>query len=141
MGSEQGFFFRSYFSVTEGLEDVSKFPNLFAALIETGRWSENDLDKLAGRNMLRVLQEVESVKEKMLDVTPRQSWIKSSDLKKVGFDGACSTASLIESPPQFDLGKFVMPRRKKWLISKSSPLILNTINSKLKCHVTGHYWS
>ncbi len=46
----------------DGLEDVSKFPNLFATLIETGRWSESDLEKLAGRNALRVLQEVEAVR-------------------------------------------------------------------------------
>ena len=43
------------------MEDVSKFPNLFAALIETGQWTDSDLNKLAGGNILRVLQEVESV--------------------------------------------------------------------------------
>jgi len=48
----------------EGLENVSKFPNIFAALIETGRWSELDMEHLAGKNILRVIQEVEHVKSK-----------------------------------------------------------------------------
>ena len=43
-----------------GLEDVSRFPNLFAVLIERG-WSDEDLRKLAGKNTLRVMREVESV--------------------------------------------------------------------------------
>jgi membrane dipeptidase len=37
-----------------GLEDVSRYPALFAALLERG-WSEQDCAKLAGRNALRVL--------------------------------------------------------------------------------------
>lgn len=42
----------------EGLEDVSKFPNLFAELIRRG-WSEADLRKLAGENILRAFREAE----------------------------------------------------------------------------------
>ncbi len=42
-----------------GLEDVSKFPNLFAELIRRG-WSDADLKKLAGQNMLRVLRQAET---------------------------------------------------------------------------------
>ena len=38
----------------EGLEDVSRFPDLFAELIRRG-WSDGDLEKLAGGNVLRVL--------------------------------------------------------------------------------------
>jgi len=41
-----------------GLEDVSTFPMLFAELIRRG-WSDDDLRKLAGRNLLRVLREAE----------------------------------------------------------------------------------
>jgi membrane dipeptidase len=41
-----------------GLEDVSGFPRLFAALIERG-WSDDGLRKLAGENLLRVMREVE----------------------------------------------------------------------------------
>ena len=42
-----------------GLEDVSKYPNLFAALIKKG-WPDEDLKKLAGENILRVMRENES---------------------------------------------------------------------------------
>jgi len=38
-----------------GLEDVSTYPVLFAALLERG-WSEEDCAKLAGKNVLRVLR-------------------------------------------------------------------------------------
>jgi len=47
-----------------GLEDVSKYPYLFAELIERG-WTENELKKLAGQNMLRVLKENEEVAKKL----------------------------------------------------------------------------
>jgi membrane dipeptidase len=42
-----------------GLEDVSTFPRLFAELVRRG-WSDEDLRKLAGRNLLRVLRAAES---------------------------------------------------------------------------------
>ena len=44
------------------VEDVSKYPNVFLALIENG-WTENDLAKLAGGNIIRVLKDVEKVKK------------------------------------------------------------------------------
>jgi membrane dipeptidase len=46
-------------SLPEGLEDVSKYPVLFAALLERG-WSDEDCAKLAGRNTLRVLRDVDA---------------------------------------------------------------------------------
>jgi membrane dipeptidase len=46
--------------VPVGLEDVSTYPALFAALARRG-WSEADLRKLAGENALRVWREVERV--------------------------------------------------------------------------------
>jgi membrane dipeptidase len=42
----------------EGLEDVSKYPVLFAALLERG-WSEADCAKLAGKNTIRVLRDTD----------------------------------------------------------------------------------
>jgi len=44
----------------EGLEDVSKFPLLFAELMRRG-WSDADLKKLAGENVLRALRQAEAV--------------------------------------------------------------------------------
>lgn len=55
-----GSHFRSSGDMPEGLEDVSKFPNLFAELIERG-WTDEDLKKLAGQNLLRALRRAETV--------------------------------------------------------------------------------
>jgi membrane dipeptidase len=41
--------------VPRGLEDVSRFPELFAELIRRG-WSDDDLRKLAGGNVLRAFR-------------------------------------------------------------------------------------
>jgi membrane dipeptidase len=46
--------------VVVGLEDVSAFPALFAELARRG-WSDADLRKLAGENVLRVLRTAEQV--------------------------------------------------------------------------------
>lgn len=54
-------YFKFYFSVPKGLEDVSKYPHLFAALLESDKWSEEDIAKLAGKNLIRVFKEVEAV--------------------------------------------------------------------------------
>jgi membrane dipeptidase len=46
-------------TVPEGLEDSSKFPQLFAELIRRG-WSDADLKKLAGENLLRAFHAAEA---------------------------------------------------------------------------------
>lgn len=58
-------------STPKGLEDVSTYPTLFAELLGDG-WSIEDLSKLAGQNFLRVLSEVEELrdKQKQLGVKP-----------------------------------------------------------------------
>lgn len=45
---------------TEGLEDVATYPNLLAELMRRG-WSDADLAKLAGGNLLRALRQAEAV--------------------------------------------------------------------------------
>lgn len=50
--------------VVVGLEDVSTYPALFAELARRG-WSEADLRKLAGENMLRVLEGVEATARRL----------------------------------------------------------------------------
>ena len=50
--------------VPVGLEDVSKFPALFTELARRG-WSEEDLRKLAGENVLRVWREAEAVSRRL----------------------------------------------------------------------------
>jgi membrane dipeptidase len=52
-----------------GLEDVSTFPNLFAELIRRG-WSDQDLKKLAGLNLLRAMREAEAVSARLSAARP-----------------------------------------------------------------------
>ena len=52
-----------------GLEDVSKFPDLFAELSRRG-WTDSDLKKLAGENVLRVLKQAEVVSARLKKERP-----------------------------------------------------------------------
>jgi len=51
-------------TVPVGLEDVAKFPDLLAELLRRG-WSEQDVSKVAGLNVLRVLRDAERVSREM----------------------------------------------------------------------------
>ncbi|XP_039284752.1 dipeptidase 1 isoform X3 [Nilaparvata lugens] len=53
-------------STPKGLEDVSMYPHLFAALMEDPTWTEEQLKKLAGLNFLRVFSTAEQVSLKFL---------------------------------------------------------------------------
>ena len=50
--------------VPQGLEDVSKFPNLTRALLTKGYTAE-DIRKILGGNLLRVFREAERVSREM----------------------------------------------------------------------------
>lgn len=54
-----------------GLEDVSTYPHLLAALAERG-WSRRDLEKLAHGNLVRVMDRVEQVAARLRAVTEPQ---------------------------------------------------------------------
>lgn len=51
-------------SVPVGLEDVSTYPALFAELLRRG-YSEGDLRKIAGQNLLRAMRRMEGVAERL----------------------------------------------------------------------------
>lgn len=55
-------------STPKGLEDVSKFPYLFAELLRRN-YSEEDVKKIAGLNVLRVMREVEKAAEHLRRTT------------------------------------------------------------------------
>jgi membrane dipeptidase len=55
--------------VVVGLEDVSKYPALFAELAHRG-WSDEDLRKLAGENILRALERAEQVAARLQKTRP-----------------------------------------------------------------------
>lgn len=53
----------------QGLEDVSKYPDLFAELLRRG-WSETDLKKLAGGNLLRAFRGAEATARRLQAARP-----------------------------------------------------------------------
>ncbi|XP_044252299.1 dipeptidase 1-like [Tribolium madens] len=71
-------------SVPVGLEDVSKYPDLFDKLKEKNpqRWTIPNLEKLAGKNLYRVFKRVEEVKIELASVTPDESLIPDEDLEE-----------------------------------------------------------
>ncbi len=52
-----------------GLEDVSRYPYLFAELVRRG-WSDAELAKLANGNILRVMQQTEEVAQRLQSQRP-----------------------------------------------------------------------
>lgn len=71
-----------YDGITElplGLEDVTTYPDLFAELLRRG-YSEEDLKKIAGLNLLRVMRDAEDVSERLRrDREPSESVIGDFD--------------------------------------------------------------
>ncbi|XP_052226943.1 dipeptidase 2-like [Dreissena polymorpha] len=61
-----------------GLENVSFYPELFAELVKRG-WSDIDLQKLAGRNVIRVFHEVEKVRDSMKSIDPIEDHLDPSE--------------------------------------------------------------
>ena len=47
-------------ALPEGITGVDAYPAILAALMQTG-WTEADIRKIAGENMLRVMRAVEAV--------------------------------------------------------------------------------
>ncbi|CAG5128210.1 unnamed protein product [Candidula unifasciata] len=60
-----------------GLEDVSKYPDLFAELLRRG-YSGSDLEKIAGRNLVRVFREAEKVRDNLAAEPPFEQQISES---------------------------------------------------------------
>ncbi|XP_076376927.1 dipeptidase 1 isoform X2 [Megalopta genalis] len=87
-------------TMPEGLEDVSKYTNLFDRLYESDvnpRWTKADLEKLAGKNLIRVFKGVEAVRDSLKTITPRDDIIDGLELYKAQADshlkpGLCNTA-------------------------------------------------
>uniref|UniRef100_A0A0B7A902 Dipeptidase n=1 Tax=Arion vulgaris TaxID=1028688 RepID=A0A0B7A902_9EUPU len=63
--------------VPVGLEDVSKYPALFAELLKRG-YSQSDLEKIAGRNLVRVFKAAEQVRDRMATDPPNEQLIQDN---------------------------------------------------------------
>ena len=56
-------------SVPQNLEDVSKYPALTAELLRRG-YSKDDVEKILGQNVLRVMRQVEQVAARLQKERP-----------------------------------------------------------------------
>jgi membrane dipeptidase len=68
LGIGADFFDNGKLSMVEGLADITTYPALFAELLRRG-WSEEDLLKLAGRNHLRAMRQMERVAAELQKTT------------------------------------------------------------------------
>uniref|UniRef100_A0A3B4C3A3 Dipeptidase n=1 Tax=Pygocentrus nattereri TaxID=42514 RepID=A0A3B4C3A3_PYGNA len=55
--------------VPTGLEDVSKYPDLVAELLRRG-WTDDEIKDALGRNLIRVFQDVETVRDTLRNTPP-----------------------------------------------------------------------
>lgn len=74
-------------SLPAGLEDVSTYPALFAELIRRG-WSDEDLQKLAGRNLVRAFTRAEQVRDEMSYMPPYEDILPENERNP---DNVCRT--------------------------------------------------
>lgn len=81
-----------------GLEDVSHYPEVFAALVEDGtfEWTDEELGMVAGTNLMNTFRSVEAVRDLMAaeGVQADNSWIPGADL---GQDIGCNSGDF---PPE-----------------------------------------
>jgi membrane dipeptidase len=59
------------------MNSVAGYPLLFAELIRRG-WSDENLSKLAGGNILRVMRRAEAVAASMKDVPPSMATLETT---------------------------------------------------------------
>lgn len=91
-----------------GLEDVSKYPQLFDLLANPDEnydtftpWTADELKKLAGENILRVMRAVEQVSRDMANEAPVDGLIPDEDVYNLAQDQACKT-DFEYTPTSFD---------------------------------------
>ncbi|OAG43822.1 hypothetical protein AYO21_02049 [Fonsecaea monophora] len=75
-----------YISV-DGLEDASKYPNIVAELLSRG-WTPEEMKGVMGGNLMRIMDKVDEVSEKMRDQLPSSAiWEKRQDLPATKWGG------------------------------------------------------
>ncbi|CAL4183886.1 unnamed protein product [Meganyctiphanes norvegica] len=63
-----------------GLDDVSYYPELFTELLKDPSWSLQDLKKLAGVNLMRVMDKVQEIREDLMSESPGEDIIPIHDI-------------------------------------------------------------
>lgn len=97
-----------FYRTPSGLEDVSKYPDLFDKLAEADHgyepWNREDLQKLAGLNLIRVFKEVENVRDQLRNGTAiNDKSISRNDLIATNVTMTCRTnmgSGVAETTPE-----------------------------------------
>ncbi|KIW52315.1 hypothetical protein PV05_07961 [Exophiala xenobiotica] len=77
--------FDGMYTSVEGQEDASKYPHLVAELLSRG-WTEDEMRDVMGGNLMRVMDEVDALKERLKDELPSSAvWEKRTDLPATGW--------------------------------------------------------
>ncbi|KAJ8400483.1 hypothetical protein AAFF_G00396070 [Aldrovandia affinis] len=89
--------------VPQGLEDVSKFPDLVAELLRRG-WTDIEIKGVLGENMLRVFKEVERVRDSLKNQPPDDVPIAYEQVENAcrtshGYIPQDSSGSLVSQSP------------------------------------------
>ncbi|XP_036442782.1 dipeptidase 1 [Colossoma macropomum] len=96
--------------VPTGLEDVSKYPDLVAELLRRG-WTDDEIKDALGRNLIRVFQDVETVRDTLSDTAP---------------DDVPIPLEQVQNPCRTDYG-YPTPTRAAGITSHSVPLLALTL--------------
>lgn len=67
------------------LPDVSGYPLLLAELIRQPRWSANDIAKLTGGNLIRIMKEVEVYAATLASQSPNEDWISQELIEETSY--------------------------------------------------------
>jgi len=87
-----------------GLENVSKYPDLFQILASRG-WSDEDMEKLASKNLIRIFKKVEAVRDALANRTPKQTSLTSEDIAKYNVSTSCITSKFPSASEETNDGK------------------------------------
>ncbi|CZR66450.1 related to Putative dipeptidase ARB_02715 [Phialocephala subalpina] len=72
--------FDGMYAGVHGLEDASKYPNLIVELLSRG-WNDTEIYGVMGENLMRVMDQVDAVKQQMKDELPSTAiWERRNDL-------------------------------------------------------------
>jgi membrane dipeptidase len=74
-----------------GLEDVSTYPNLFARLLQQPGWTIDDIKKIAGLNILRVMKDNEDMTEQLAGELENDETLEYDDRVKKANATECKT--------------------------------------------------
>lgn len=98
-------------SVPVGLEDVSKYPDLFDLLAESGHgyeaWTENELKNLAGLNLIRVFKDVETVRDRLISQAALDDPIPYDDIMELNPNVGLCRSDIEKYKPKSEKVNFI----------------------------------